>query len=191
MVSLNGNPLKWDAMTPTEDIITERLQIHPLSDSDFSALMGGIDKLEVQMGITVTGEEPNEDFKIAIQWLALQMVVHPDEFPWWTVWHIRLRDEERTVGCLAFKGAPDDTGGVELAHAFVYPQYFDQGIMTEATGAVTGWALRQENVLYIMAETESWNLPAQRVLEKNGYACYNKTEDSNFYWKRKDQMTDD
>lgn len=187
MVSLNGNPLKWDAMTPTEDIITQRLQIHPLSDADFSALMKGFDKLEIQMGITVTGEEPNGDFQVAIQWLALQMVVHPDEFPWWTVWHIRLRDEERTVGCLCFKGAPDDSGGVEIAQAFVYPQYFDQGIMTEAAGAVTDWALRQDGVLYVMVETDNWNLPAQRVLEKIGYGCYNKTENSKFYWKCKDK----
>ena len=176
-------------MTPIEDIVTQRLHIHPLSDTDFSALLNGFDKLETQMGITVTGEKPPEEFQVALQWIALQMVVHPDEFPWWTVWHIRLRDEERTVGCLCFKGAPDESGGVELAHAFVYPHFFNQGIMTEATGAVTDWALRQDGILYIMVETENWNHPAQRVLEKNGYACYNETDESKFYWKRKDSPT--
>lgn len=67
MVSLNGPPLKWDAMTPTEDIVTQRLQIHPLSDTDFSALLNGFDKLETRMGITVTGEEPTEEFQVALQ----------------------------------------------------------------------------------------------------------------------------
>lgn len=172
-------------MTVAEDLITQRLQIHPLNDMEMSSLMNGMDKLEMKLGITVSCEEPNPDLHMTVEWLALQMVVHGDEFPWWTVWHIRLREEQRSVGCLCFKGAPDDTGGVEIDYAFVYPRYYEQGIMTEAAGAVTDWALQQNGVDYVMAEIENWNEPAQRVLEKNGYQCYNKSGDSKFYWKRK------
>lgn len=184
MVSLKGNSLKWEKMASVEDIITERLVIHPLSDMEFSALMNGMDQLEKELEITVSGEETNPEFYVALEWLALQMVVHPDEFPWWTVWHIRLRDENRTAGCLCFKGAPDDSGGVEIGYAFIYPELMERGLMTEAVGAVTDWALTQDGVRYVMVETEEWNFPAQRVLEKNGYLCYNQTEESKFYWKR-------
>lgn len=172
-------------MTVAEDLITRRLQIHPLNDTEMSSLMNGMDNLEMKLGITVSSEEPNPDLHMTVEWLALQMVVHSNEFPWWTVWHIRLREEQRSVGCLCFKGAPDDAGGVEIDYAFVYPRYYEQGMMTEAAGAVTDWALQQNGVDYVMAEIENWNEPAQRVLEKNGYQCYNEAGNSKFYWKRK------
>ncbi|MGI5831203.1 MAG: GNAT family N-acetyltransferase [Thermoguttaceae bacterium] len=176
-------------MTVIDDITTERLLIHPLNDAEFSAMMNGLEQLEIRMGITVSGEVPNAELHVAMEWLALQMVIHPEDFPWWTVWHMRLRKGERSVGCFCFRGPPDDSGGVEIGYAFVYPTYLDQGFMTEAVGAVTDWAFQQNDVVYVMAEVEGWNIPAQRIFEKNGYLCYNETKSSKFYWKRRPETS--
>lgn len=48
-------------------------------------------------------------------------------------------------------------------------EYRNQGYCTEAVKTLTGWALSQEGVQCVEAETESSNTASIRVLEKAGF----------------------
>lgn len=47
--------------------------------------------------------------------------------------------------------------------------YWGRGIMTEAVGAVTGYAFFTRGFVRVFAEVFEWNAASMRVLEKNGY----------------------
>lgn len=54
--------------------------------------------------------------------------------------------------------------------------------MTEAVGALCDWALKQDGVSHILAETEFDGLVSQRVLKRCGFTEYSR--DSNVWWRR-------
>jgi RimJ/RimL family protein N-acetyltransferase len=57
--------------------------------------------------------------------------------------------------------------------------------MTEAIGAVAQWALKQPEVLAILAETDIDNISSHRTLSKNSFIVYKKVE--NMIWWRLDK----
>ena len=89
----------------------------------------------------------------------------PERRLWYTAWKMALRSApEGSVGDLCFKGPPVK-GGVEIGYG-TEPGFEGQGYMTEAVRALTLWAMSQEDVYTVFAETAPDNLASQRVLEK-------------------------
>ncbi len=72
------------------------------------------------------------------------------------------------VGNGGFKGAPDSDGIVELGYSII-PEYHGRGLATEATEALTAFALSQPDVKIIRGETLPDLKASIRVLEKNGF----------------------
>ena len=91
---------------------------------------------------------------------------HPDQWQWYAMWMIELRDGTH-IGDLCFKGL-DANGMAEIGYG-ILEEYQGQGYATEAIGAAVNWALRQSGVTRVEAETEPDNLASQRVLEKCGF----------------------
>ena len=91
---------------------------------------------------------------------------HPDQWQWYAMWIIDLRDGPH-IGNLCFKGL-DTNGMVEIGYG-ILEGYQGQGFATETVDAVAAWALRQPAVTHVEAETEPDNRASQRVLEKCGF----------------------
>ena len=91
---------------------------------------------------------------------------HPEQWEWYAIWMIELKDGTH-IGELCFKGI-DLTGSVEIGYG-ILGKYEGQGYATEAVGAVVTWALQQQYVNRVEAETEPENIASQRVLEKCGF----------------------
>ncbi|HEX9350444.1 MAG TPA: GNAT family N-acetyltransferase [Gaiellaceae bacterium] len=72
------------------------------------------------------------------------------------------------VGSAGFVGDPQD-GEVELGYG-IHPHFRGLGYATEASKALVDWALAQEDVRAVVAESEQSNVPSVRVLEKVGMA---------------------
>jgi len=49
-------------------------------------------------------------------------------------------------------------------------EFWGQGIITEAVGAITEYGFSKFNIVRIYADVFEWNPASARVLEKNGYA---------------------
>ncbi len=111
-------------------------------------------------------EQTNDILKMAYQEMLQGCLDHPDQWEWYCIWMIKLKDGAH-VGNFSFKGLNAD-GAVEIGYG-INDEYQGQGYATEAVNAAVLWALQQPGVTRVEAETESSNIASQRVLEKCGF----------------------
>lgn len=86
---------------------------------------------------------------------------------WACDWNIRLNSGE-TIGGIGYKGIPDSNGYVEVGYGIDEP-YRRHGYATEAVKYMLQWALSQEDVVCVQAQTEPDNEISQKVLIRNGF----------------------
>ncbi len=114
-----------------------------------------------------TIEEQTDDvLKAAYQEMLQSCLDHPDQWKWYCLWMIELKDGTH-VGDLSFKGLNAD-GSVEIGYG-IKEEHRGRGYATEAVNAAVTWALGQPGVTRVEAETEPDNIVSQRVLEKCGF----------------------
>ena len=150
-------------------IITERMKVYPIS----------IEKMKEIVEI-----EKNEILKIAYKEMLDGCLNYPENYIWYTLWFIELKNSENEIiGTLSFKGI-DDKGIVEIGYG-INEGYENKGYMTEAVRAIVKWASEQPNVNHIEAEAEENNYASIRVLEKCNFVPNGKIgeEGIRFVWK--------
>ena len=150
-------------------VTTERMNIFPIS----------IEKLK-----EIVQQEKNEILKIAYQEMLDGCLECPENYVWYTLWVMELKDSENEiVGNLSFKGI-DDKGIVEIGYG-INEGYENKGYMTEAVTAMAKWASLQPNVNKIESEAEESNITSIRVLEKSNFVPNGKVgqEGIRFVWK--------
>ena len=162
---------------------TKRLRIVPLPVEQLYLLSTDISRLEKDMGLNPSGYTPDEHLQQAIESMYRLTLEHPDSYFWYTNWQIILISENKSIGSAGFKGGPDDNGGVEIGYG-INEGYCGNGYITEAVNALCKWALEQQDVNCVIAETEKDNVASHRVLEKNGMIKYKEVTNS-FWWKLK------
>ncbi len=134
-------------------IETERLYLYPVSNGEMEKLIA---------------EETNAELQRAYQEMLQGCINEPDKRLWYAVWYMELKDKPGTiVGDFSFKGITAD-GMVELGYG-LREGFCGQGYMTETVKAVTAWALAQDGVTRVEAETDSDNVASQKVLDKAGF----------------------
>ena len=136
----------------TEKMIeTNRLKIYPAAREQMEAFIAA---------------ETDAELKKAYTEMLEGCIQHPDQWEWYAMWMIELRDGTH-IGDLCFKGL-DAKGMTEIGYG-ILEEYQGQGYATEAVGAAVHWALQQPGVKRVEAETEPDNRASRRVLEKCGF----------------------
>ena len=92
---------------------------------------------------------------------------HPDQWDWYAIWMIELKDGTH-IGELCFKGLSAD-GIAEIGYG-ISEEYQNNGYATEAVKAALEWAFAHPETAAVEAETDSENTASKRVLEKCGFA---------------------
>ena len=92
---------------------------------------------------------------------------HPDQWDWYAIWMIELKDGTH-IGELCFKGLSVD-GIAEIGYG-ISAEYQNNGYATEAVKAALEWAFAHPETAAVEAETDSENTASGRVLEKCGFA---------------------
>ena len=133
-------------------IETRRLYITPQSIQEIKALR---DK-----------ETDHEMKKAYSEMLDIMLKLNGCE-EWGSDWKISSKTGA-IVGGIGFKGAPDAEGMVEIGYG-IDEAYRQNGYATEALSGMVKWALQQDGVEYISAQTEPDNKISQNVLLKNGF----------------------
>ena len=134
-------------------IESERLVLYPISDTELKKL---------------TNDEPDAELKQAYSEMLQGCIEHPERRIWYTIWYIELKSQPGTVvGDLSFKGLNAD-GMVEIGYG-LREGFCGNGYMTEAVQTICEWALSQEGVTRIEAETTAENRKSQRVLYSAGF----------------------
>ena len=113
---------------------------------------------------------------------------HPEKRMWYAVWFMELKENPGTiVGDFCFKGVGDD-GTVEIGYG-LREGFCGNGYMTEALLSVSEWALKQDGVKKIIAETTDENEASKKVLQRAGFRFSgNYGEEGPIYYKSTDKF---
>ena len=137
---------------------TERMYLYPLSDEEMRL---------------VIEKESDPEMKQAYTEMLEGSLSNPDKRIWYAIWNMELKDDPETiVGDFCFKGFGDD-GVIEIGYG-LKEEYRHHGYMTEAVKAITEWALSQDGVKQVEAETDAENIDSQKVLFQSGFASNGK-----------------
>ena len=147
-----------------DDLETPRLLLHALTEEEARTLHGG----ELLRGRRFDAGYPLPDTKDG---LGFYLKHGTREFGFFLA--VR-RDDETVIGEIGFVGPPRD-GAVTIGYAIV-PSARRQGYVTEAIGAVAGWALERDDVGEVRAQTLHDNEPSVRALLRAGFTEIEPTE---------------
>ena len=92
----------------------------------------------------------------------------PQNYLWHSFWLLVRKSDRVAVGSADFKTIPDERGEVEIGYG-LDQEFEHNGYMTEAVQAMCSWAMQQEGVLAVTAETELDGAASQRVLIRCGF----------------------
>lgn len=81
---------------------------------------------------------------------------------------VTLKDNGKLIGMIAIQNKEEVNNEIELAY-FITENLSNKGYITEASKAITIWALNNFQLDYIMAIIEPDNFRSQRVIEKCGF----------------------
>ena len=112
-----------------------------------------------------------DELKIAYTEMLNGCLNNPDQWEWYAIWMIELKDGTH-IGELCFKGLDSD-GIAEIGYG-ISEEYQNNGYATEAVKALIQWVFTAPQVIAIEAETESENTASIRVLEKCGFKLNGK-----------------
>jgi RimJ/RimL family protein N-acetyltransferase len=144
-------------------IETTRLQIVPLTIEQFRLLL------------CANSLDPHT--QQAMEGLYNEALNHPNTYWWYTNWQIILKAENKSIGSACFMKEPNEYGQVEIGYG-INDGFRNHGYMTEAAKAICDWALQQDDVESVVAETETDNYASHRVLEKCGMQKYKRLDES-------------
>ena len=149
-------------------IETNRLSLYPISDEEMRQLIENQESAEMEQAY---GE------------MLQGCIDHPEKRMWYAVWVMELKEKTGTiVGDFCFKGLGED-GTVEIGYG-LREGFCGNGYMTEALKAVSDWALTQEGVMNIIAETTDENEASKKVLQRAGFQFSgNYGEEGPIYFK--------
>ncbi|MCR5540383.1 MAG: GNAT family N-acetyltransferase [Ruminococcus sp.] len=91
---------------------------------------------------------------------------HPDQWDWYAIWMIELKDGTH-IGELCFKGLSAD-GIAEIGYG-ISEEYRNNGYAAEAVRAVVEWAFSNPDITAVEAESVPDNIASIKVLEKCGF----------------------
>ena len=137
---------------------TERMYLYPLRDEEMRL---------------VIEKESDPEMKQAYTEMLEGSLSNSDKRIWYAIWNMELKDESGIiVGDFCFKGLSDD-GVIEIGYG-LKEEYRHHGYMTEAVKVITEWALSQESVKQVEAETDAGNIDSQKVLFQSGFVSNGK-----------------
>ena len=137
---------------------TERMYLYPLRDEEMRL---------------VIEKESDPEMKQAYMEMLEGSLSNSDKRIWYAIWNMELKDESGIiVGDFCFKGLSDD-GVIEIGYG-LKEEYRHYGYMTEALKVITEWALSQDSVKQVEAETDAENIASQKVLLQSGFISNGK-----------------
>ena len=158
-------------------IITERLQIIPLTLELLELCLEGRECMEKSLGLeqTITLEELPQHLKQALESMILNVKQNPEDWFWYTNWEIVMTKENRIIGGIAFYGRPQNEE-VEIAYV-IQENYRRQMFATEAVSALADFAF--DTVKSVKAVTEKFNQASIRMLENLNFVLNSEDEEGN------------
>lgn len=161
---------------------TLRLKLIPLDHRLLEQYVVLDGSLEESLDLIPYPRTITEDLHAALKHVIIPRVrLGLNDFYFSTIWTAIHKENRVLVGDICFKGKPDGMGRVELGYG-TYPDFQQQGFMSEMVEAMSSWAFTQPKVRVVLAETREDNKPSQKVLVNNGFIHFD-TKLGMKWWK--------
>lgn len=139
------------------NIESKRLNLFPISNDEMRDLIEN---------------ETIEELRQAYGEMLQGCLDHPEKRMWYAVWFMELKENPGTiVGDFCFKGVGND-GTVEIGYG-LREGFCGNGYMTEALLSISEWALKQDGVKKVIAETTEENEASKKSF--NGQDSFFRT----------------
>ncbi|MDN4167019.1 GNAT family protein [Cytophagales bacterium LB-30] len=151
-------------------IETTRLRLLALQSNHLILLKNGRSILERHLGLRESSWDMEPEFVQAFE-EVLDMLIertasHPLNYGLYTNWEIVLASKNMSIGGV---GLFTEAGQTMLGYS-LDKKYHGKGYATEAVMGICRWVLNEyPNIMEISAETNSGNIPSERVLVKSGF----------------------
>lgn len=147
-------------------VVTERLEIVPLTEVSAGAAIRDRARLEAMLGARLDPEWPLPDMRDLLPVLEAGLSADPRARQWGG---LLVRREDRTVvGEVGFHAPAGPDGEVEVGYSVV-PSARGRGYATEAVIGLVGWAFETAGVKRVVGRCLKANAASARVLEKAGF----------------------
>jgi len=157
-------------MTETGAIVTERLELRPLSLSLVSALLESRPRSEIEkiVGAELPWTWPSRALVDQAFPASLEAIrAKPEHRLWGDRLMVTREERPRVIGSIIFHGRPAEDGVAEVAFG-VEDASQGRGYASEGLAACIAWALRQPECKVVRATTTDWHKASKRLLEKVG-----------------------
>ncbi|MHC1723747.1 MAG: GNAT family N-acetyltransferase [Aminipila sp.] len=161
-------------------IETERLELIPLNPEQLRLWVEDISKLEKELYCQYKAE-PMEGFFLDIVKGQLAITEKDKEnYLFHSFWFIIRKEDRMVIGSADFKDIPNDKGEVEIGYG-LGSEFEHHGYMTEAVNAMCRWAMAQQAVTQVIAETDIDGYASHHILERCGFV---KIQSGDTLWWR-------
>lgn len=156
-------------------IETERLELYPLNVNQLKLWIEDIAALEKELSCSYAAE-PMEGFFLDIVKGQLKITESdPDNYAWHSFWLLIRKTDRIVMGSADFKDIPNANKEVEIGYG-LGKEFEHKGYMTETVKAMCKWAMEQERVSHIIAETDLEGFASQRILQRCGFVEMKREE---------------
>jgi ribosomal-protein-alanine N-acetyltransferase len=159
---------------------TERLLIIPLSARQLRLWIENISALENELHCSYQAEPMTGSF---LEIVKQQVPITEADEPYYlfhTFWFLIRKMDRTVIGSADFKNKPDEKSEVEIGYG-LGSNFLHLGYMTEAIQAMCRWALHQNGIAHVIAETGLDHTASQNVLTRCGFKRYQQGE--TLWWK--------
>lgn len=161
-------------------IQTERLELIPLTPNQLKLWIEDITELEKELDCSYKAELMEGFFLEIVKGQYEITQKDPNNYLWHSFFFLIRKDDRVVVGSADFKDIPDENGEVEIGYG-LGKEFEHNGYMTEAVKAMCEWALKQNGVTSVIAETDLDGLASQKILERCGFKKYK--EEETLWWR--------
>ncbi|EKO1913037.1 GNAT family N-acetyltransferase [Clostridium botulinum] len=149
-------------------IQTERLELIPLTLNQLKLWIEDISQLEKELDCSYKAESMEGFFLEVVKGQYEITQKDPNNYLWHSFFFLVRKDDRVVVGSADFKDIPNENGEVEIGYG-LGKEFEHNGYMTEAVKAMCGWALKQNGVTSVIAETDLEGLASQKILKCCGF----------------------
>ncbi|EPY2304461.1 GNAT family N-acetyltransferase [Clostridium sporogenes] len=161
-------------------IQTERLELIPLTLNQLKLWIEDIYQLEKELDCSYKAESMEGFFLEVVKGQYEITQRDPNNYLWHSFFFLVRKEDRVVVGSADFKDIPNENGEVEIGYG-LGKEFEHNGYMTEAVKSMCGWALKQNGVTSVIAETDLEGLASQKILKRCGFK--KDKEEETLWWR--------
>jgi RimJ/RimL family protein N-acetyltransferase len=147
------------------------LELIPLTARQLRLWLDDVKGLESELRCAYRGEALDGFFGEIVRGQIAKTEQDEPDWLYHSFWLILRKSDRVVVGSCGFKNVPGVGREVEIGYGLA-GEYEGAGYMTEAIKAFSAWALEQDGIHHVVAETEPGNVKSERVLERARFVRY-------------------